>query len=162
MSINKYRPHVFVLPEDGANRQIANGFLLELDPSVAARIQVLEEAGGWGEVLSRFASDHVSGMDQYPDRNLVLLIDFDGAPDRLKIAKDRIPAHLIDRVFVLGALSEPEALKTAGLGPYETIGKRMAKDCREKTETIWGHDLLRHNLSEIERLREHVRAILFE
>lgn len=26
--MNKYRPHVLVLPEDDANRQIANGFLL--------------------------------------------------------------------------------------------------------------------------------------
>lgn len=29
---NKHKPHVIVLPEDDANRQIANGFLL--DPSI--------------------------------------------------------------------------------------------------------------------------------
>lgn len=28
MSINKFRPHIHVLPEDEANRQIATGFLL--------------------------------------------------------------------------------------------------------------------------------------
>jgi hypothetical protein len=27
MSANKYKPHVVVLPEDDANRQLANGFL---------------------------------------------------------------------------------------------------------------------------------------
>ena len=29
MSVNKYQPHVLVLPEDDANRQLANGFLLD-------------------------------------------------------------------------------------------------------------------------------------
>jgi hypothetical protein len=29
MRINKYKPHILVLPEDDANRQIANGFILE-------------------------------------------------------------------------------------------------------------------------------------
>jgi hypothetical protein len=62
---------------------------------------------------------------------------------------------LKDRVFVLGVWSEPEALK-ANLGSYETIGMAMAEDCREETDTIWGHDLLRHNASELDRLREHV------
>lgn len=28
MSVNKYSPHVLVLPEDKANSEIANGFLL--------------------------------------------------------------------------------------------------------------------------------------
>jgi hypothetical protein len=27
--MNRYQPHVFVLPEDDANRQLANGFLLD-------------------------------------------------------------------------------------------------------------------------------------
>jgi hypothetical protein len=72
----------------------------------------------------------------------------------------RIPERLADRVFILGALSEPEALK-ANLGSYETIGLKMARDCREETNTTWGHDLLRHNASELDRLRERVRPILF-
>ena len=40
MSVNKYLPHVLVLPEDDANRQLANGFLL--DPNLLdRRIQLL-------------------------------------------------------------------------------------------------------------------------
>ena len=27
MSVNKYKPHVLLIPEDDANRQLANGFL---------------------------------------------------------------------------------------------------------------------------------------
>ena len=139
MSVNKYQPHVLVLPEDDANRQLANGFLL--DPFLSSRkIQVLEEVGGWHQVLERFTSDHIVGMDRYPDRFMVLLIDFDGREDRLISAKGAIPNHLADRVFILGAWSEPEALRQAGLGSYETIGLKMAKDCREETDATWGHD----------------------
>lgn len=160
--VNRFLPHVLVLPEDDANRQIANGFVLELDPFVLSRIQVLEEAGGWVEVLNRFVSDHIAGMDRFAGRHMVLLIDFDGSKQRVVTAKNRIPEHLIDRVFVLGALSEPEALRNAVLGPYETIGREMANDCRKGTDSIWAHELLRHNSGEIERLRRHVRPILFQ
>jgi len=72
-----------------------------------------------------------------------------------------IPEHLTERVFILGAWNDPEALKRADLGDYETIGRAMAQDCREETKAIWGHDCLRHNASELDRLREHVRPILF-
>lgn len=54
MSCNKYLPHVYVLPEDRANSQLANGFLL--DHALSPRsIDVLEEAGGWNEVVNRFS-----------------------------------------------------------------------------------------------------------
>ncbi len=160
MSVNRYQPHVLVLPEDDANRQLANGFLL--DQSLSTRkIQVLEEAGGWNEVLDRFKSDHVIELDRYPQRFMVLLIDFDGREDRLGTARAVIPDHLKDRVFVLGAWSEPEALRQ-DLGSYETIGLAMAKDCREETDATWGHHLLRHNAGELDRLRKHVLPILFQ
>jgi len=159
MSVNKYLPHVLVLPEDDANRQLANGFLLDQYLSTR-KIQVLEEVGGWIQVLERFLSDYVAGMDLYQSRFMVLLIDFDGRKERLQDAKARIPENLVDRVFILGALSEPEALR-AKLGSYETIGLAMAQDCREETNTTWGHHLLRHNTGELDRLREHVRPLLF-
>ena len=162
MSINKYQPHVLVLPEDDANRQMANGFYLDLDPGVFTRIQVLPEVGGWGAVLNTFETDHIKGMERYPGRYMVLLIDFDSDEGRLNIAAERIPQHLRDRVFVLGALTEPEALKSAGLGSYETIGREIAKGCREGADFSWEHDMLRHNAGELARLRQHVRPILFQ
>jgi hypothetical protein len=89
------------------------------------------------------------------------MIDFDGKSDRLDIARSRIPEHLVERTFVLGALGEPEDLKSAGLGSYETIGLAIAQDCREGTDARWAHELLRHNATELARLRQHVRPILF-
>jgi hypothetical protein len=123
---------------------------------------VLEVAGGWEKVLKRFNSDHVRDLARCSHRYMILLIDFDGKEDRLDRAKKEIPVHLLDRVFILGVRTEPEDLKRALGGTYEIIGQRMEKDCREDTDTTWGHELLRHNAGEIDRLRQHVRPILFQ
>jgi|HubBroStandDraft_4_1064222.scaffolds.fasta_scaffold981346_2 hypothetical protein len=160
MSPNRHRPHVLVLPEDDANRELANGFHLQVDMARQRQMQVLPVAGGWMELLNRFKSEHVRAMDRCPSRFMVLLIDFDGRKNRLQSAKAAIPVQLADRVFVLGAWSNPEALR-GDLGAYEQIGLAMADDCREETDTTWGHKLLRHNAGELGRLREHVRSILF-
>lgn len=161
MSVNKELPHVFVLPEDDANVRMANGFHLRVDWNRQRQMQVLKVAGGWNEVLNLFESVHVKEMDRWHHRFMVLLIDFDGHEDRLQNARARIPARLAGRVFILGVLTEPEALKPV-LGSYEEIGSDMATDCRAGTNTTWGRDLLRHNASELDRLREQVRPILFQ
>jgi hypothetical protein len=160
MSVNKDRPHVFVLPEDDANLRIANGFHLEVAANRQRQMQVLPVAGGWNEVLKLFESQHAKEMDRCPGRFIVLLIDFDGDQSRLERAMACIPQRLADRVFVLGALGEPEDLKP-DLGPYEAIGSRLAEDCRQDTDGTWGHRLLRHNAGELNRLRARVRPILF-
>lgn len=159
MSVNKYLPHVLVLPEDDANSSVANGFHLEVD--LIRQMRVLPVAGGWKEVLNRFGSEHISEMIHYPERFMVLLIDFDNQADRLQKAKAAIPPEMTDRVFVLGALSAPEDLKNT-LGSYETIGSALARDCRDGTDATWGHNLLLHNASELDRLRQHVRPFLFQ
>lgn len=162
MSVNKERTHIFVLPEDRANEQLANGFQQEIDRTRQRQMYVLNVASGWRNVLSLIKSDHITEMERNPNRFMVLLIDFDDTENRLEVAEAAVPGHLSDRVFVLGASGEPEDLKRARLGSYETIGRALAKDCREDTNTTWGHDLLRHNGSELARLRERVRPILFQ
>jgi hypothetical protein len=62
---------------------------------------------------------------------------------------------------VFGALRTPEALRQAGLGSYETIGKKAAEDCRQEDSGIWTHELLRHNQGELIRLRNSMCAFLF-
>lgn len=53
MRNNKHKPHILVLPEDDANRQIAIGFTQ--DPYLNGwAIQVLKPAGGWKKVLDKF------------------------------------------------------------------------------------------------------------
>jgi hypothetical protein len=160
MSVNKYLPHVLVLPEDDSTRQIADGFLL--DPTVIIRnIQILQEAGGWLVLLERFQSDHIAGMHKYPTRFMILLIDLDGKLDRIGDVARQIPAELAARVFILSTLTEPEDLR-ASAGSYEEIGKAMARDCREQADNIWKHQLLRHNSEELVRSRESIRPFLFQ
>jgi hypothetical protein len=160
LGVNNARPHIFVLPEDAANRDLANGFHLRVAWNKYRQMYVLKPAGGWLEVLRIFESEHISQMDRFANRFMLLLIDFDGDIARLEIVKARIPSRLAERVFVLGVLSEPEELK-AQEGSYETIGQRMAQDCQNETNTIWSHRLLQHNAIEVERLREQVRPVLF-
>jgi hypothetical protein len=92
---------------------------------------------------------------------MVLLIDFDEREERLSDAKARIPLDLEERVFIIGALGEPEDLKKEFGPSYEAIGMELATDCHKETNEVWGHSLLRHNAAELDRLREHVRPILF-
>lgn len=111
--MNTYEPHVFVLPEDDANRQLADGFQLEVDRFRQKQMRVLRVARGWRRVVELFKSQHVAEMDRNPNRFMVLLIDLDKQHDRLDVVKADIPTGLADRVFVLGARPEPEDLKKA-------------------------------------------------
>lgn len=153
--MNKYQPHVLVLPEDDANRQLAVGFHLEIDQ--IRQMKVVEVAGGWRKVLDAFVSIHIEEMERTTNRFIVLLIDFDEDARRLDEAKAVIPAHLIERVFVLGVWSEPEKLERS---PEDT-GSALAKDCRNGTSDTWDEALLKHNADEVARLRERLRPILF-
>jgi len=92
---------------------------------------------------------------------MILLVDFDGDNQRLQDVKAKIPARLMERVFILGVLSEPEYLKRA-LGSYESIGLLLGQDCSSATRTTLHHDLVKHNSDELERLCGHAGEILFQ
>ena len=160
MSANRERPHVVVLPEDDADRQIANGFHIEIGSLRTMR--VLPPARGWRKAVSRFKEYHAAQMEACTNRFLILLIDFDGREDRFLEVRREIPAGLADRVFIVGTWTEPERLRTDLGAAYEAIGRKLAKDCREDTDATWNHPLLRHNAAELARLRERVRPILFQ
>lgn len=160
MSANKYRPHVLVLPEDDANNDIANGFLLH-DALDSRAIQVLPCAGGWRKVRETFFSDHVIEMRRNPHRYMVLLVDFDNEPTRFDQMIEDTPDDLAERVFVMGVWSEPEELARAGLGNKEDVGYQLASECYDETRDVWNHDLLLHNADELHRMTTLLRPILF-
>ncbi|OGB32028.1 MAG: hypothetical protein A3F78_04310 [Burkholderiales bacterium RIFCSPLOWO2_12_FULL_61_40] len=161
MSVNVYKPHVLVLPEDDADRQIATGFLL--DPSLKPRnIQILTPSGGWGKVLDSFVRDHINGLRKYPHRHLVLLIDFDGKVDERRAKfSEQFPDDVRDRVFLLGTSDEPEPLRKQCGDSYENIGKQLAGECCRDETDLWNHSLLVHNALERLRLNAKVKSILF-
>lgn len=65
MSVNQYKPHLLVRPEDDANRQIANGFILEIPEKNIRRIQVLPVASGWRKVVDQFLEEDVPGLERF-------------------------------------------------------------------------------------------------
>ena len=158
---NNYRPHIHVLAEDDHNRQIANGFLLELNDNRA--VKVLPLADGWKKAVEEFKKEHASEMRQFPERMMVFLIDFDNNyKNRLSYVERYIPEELKARVFVLGVLSEPRNLKTDINKSYEEIGKALAKDCSDNPNQLWGHTLLKHNKRELDRMALSVKPFLFK
>ncbi|MBF2087844.1 MAG: hypothetical protein IGR80_02690 [Synechococcales cyanobacterium K44_A2020_017] len=160
MSVNKYQPHILVLPEDRANSEIANGFLLNSKLNERS-IQVLPFVRGWKTVVEKFTDDFVPTMRLYPARRIVLLIDFDEKENRFGYVEERIPDDLKDRVFVLGVLSEPEKLRSNLKRNFEDIGEALSRDCSNNTDVVWQHDLLNHNTDELKRMVSSVKPFLF-
>ena len=139
---------------------IANGFLLQPQLNVRS-IQVLPSAGGWMAVIEKFRSNFIPTLRQYSNRMFVLLIDFDREQGRLKYVKQQIPDDLSDRVFVLGVLSNPEELRRILGQSLECIGETLAANCFDNIDGLWGHDLLKHNKTELERMSSCVKPFLF-
>jgi hypothetical protein len=161
--MNQYKPHIVILPEDDANRQIANGFLNNLNVNFRS-IKILHSAGGCRKVPDTFAKDIISKMRKYSEMLVILLIDFDAKENPINnftYAKSKVPEDLKDRVFVLGVFSEPEKLRKE-IGSYEKIGEKLAEDCYDDTNTLWQHDLLNHNQDELQRIYSSpVKQIIF-
>ena len=160
--MNRERPHLYVLPEDDANRQIANGF--QNHPAVNRhQMQILQPSGGWKKVISSFEDTHIRALRKFPDRSLVLIIDFDGIGSRLADAQTVIPEDLKNRVFILGARTTPEKVKRSipQLHSFEQIGRALAEDCESRTQTTWSEQELDCNLEELERMQSMVRPFLF-
>jgi hypothetical protein len=161
--MNREKPHIVILPEDDANRQIANGFLTNSDVNCTA-VKILPSARGCRKAADKFAKDIIPGMLTYSEMIVILLIDFDAKENPVNnftYAKSKIPDDLKDRVFVLGVFSEPEKLKR-GIGSYEKIGEKLAEDCYDSTNTLWQHDLLNHNQDELHRMSSSpVKQIIF-
>lgn len=161
MGVNKYKAHVWVVPEDDATRQLANGFLLH--PSVDGTcIDIRQAPGGWSKVLTDFETTHIADLRKYPSRHLVLLIDFDDqVEDRTRLFRDRFPRDVASRVYVIGSRSEPEPLRKTIGQPFEKIGEALAESCAEGFPGPWAHELLKHNEAELVRLIADVKPFLF-
>ncbi|NOT00286.1 MAG: hypothetical protein HOP29_06625 [Phycisphaerales bacterium] len=162
MSVNRYRPHLYVIPEDDADRQIADGFVLH--PRVAARqVQVVEPAGGWARVLETFNKEYVPLLQQNAYTHVVMLIDFDGKHlGRRANFEAEIPEALRTRVFVIGPRDTPVSLKQSLGRGYEDIGRLLADDCDGDLKETWDHELLRHNEADRLRLLQSVKPFLFD
>ncbi len=161
MSVNKYAPHLVILPEDDVNRQIVNGFIL--DPSINHQIiQVLPPAKGWTKLLDKFKQEYIPGMRRYNHRRVALVMDFDQDPKRIDRVRDNIPADLLRRTVILGVWSEPEKLKQATTWSYEKIGRNLVCNCPPSANSLWHHKQLLHNTEELNRMAQDLNLFLFK
>jgi hypothetical protein len=161
MSVNKFKPHVYIIPEDRADEQIANGFVLHHQVRVR-QVQVLPCADGWPGVLEKFATEYIPHLRNHKDGYVVLLIDFDSKyENRRNRFEQAVPENLKSRVFIVGAKETPEVVRQSLGGNWEDIGLSLADDCYKGTRVVWGHDQLNHNEPDLLRLLEAVKPILF-
>lgn len=159
--MNKYAPHVYVIPEDDANRQIADGFVLHSRVK-EARIQVVPPAGGWPKVLATFRDEYIPKLRDYPTAHVVMLIDFDDQVERRAADFEReVPAEFESRVFVIGSKHTPETLKKVVKKSFEEIGRSLADDCGAGRKGLWDHEQLLHNEAVRDRLIETILPFLF-
>ena len=160
--MNKYLPHVYVIPEDDRNRQIAEGFVLHHQVQ-DTRIKVVPPAGGWVKVLDAFRDEYISKLRRdWPNAHVVMLIDFDDQVENRKAKfRQEIPEDCKTRVFVVGSKSNPETLKSALNVGFEEIGGFLAADCDASTAEHWNHEQLQHNDAERQRLVQTVKPFLF-
>lgn len=158
MAVNRYRPHLLVLPEDDATRSLAVGFV----DATVGQMEVRRPARGWAHVREEFINSHVQELRRFKECHLVLLIDFDDDfTNRMSEFQKVIPIDIADRVYVLGALTEAETLKRdteMKLGP---LGQRLAKECEDGGFNLWACAQLQHNHPEVQRLNGTVKSFLF-
>ncbi len=156
---NKYQDHLWIVPEDDADRQLAIGFVQHPAIRLGA-VQVLPVAGGW-RVARGLLARMVPELQKFARRRVLLLVDFDEDPTRRAEMLRDVPDELHARVFVLGVWSNPERLK-ADLGGrrLEYLGEDLADACVGQVDGLWAHALLAHNRDEVERLRREVGSFL--
>jgi len=161
MSANKYQPHLLVIPEDDANREIVTGFRNHLSVE-SHQIQVENVAGGWTDALERFVNEHARGMRKYDKRHVLILIDFDRRENRFEQVWTNIPEDLRNRVFIMGCQDEPERIRAATGLTKEKLGEALAEACVGGEAGLWGNPILAHNLPELERMRTTICPALLE
>lgn len=160
MGVNRHRAHLIVVPEDDANRQIANGFE-QIASLVGAQFRIATVSGGWTRVREDLLARYSQHLKRYPMALLLLLVDFDGTSNRVEEVKRDLDPSLMGRVFVLGAKTNPEDLRRAMNLSFEAIGLEVGKACLGENASLWCHELLQHNQPELQRLEASVKPFLF-
>lgn len=159
--MNKFTRHIWLIPEDDANRQIANGFIHHHEVN-ENQIKIMPPAGGWVKVLEQFKDEYIQVLRNNQNAHLVMVIDFDNRyANRFAEFNNSIPEDIKSRVFVIGGMTTPEKLKKELGLSFEKIGELLAKDCCLEDFETWNHAELKHNEAERRRLTEIVRPILF-
>jgi hypothetical protein len=156
--------------EDQANLNLLNGFVNYWGISDSA-VLITPTCNGGKKVWKKFEREYISSMNEYPERLILMLLDFDESVDnfnrtpiKFQKAQETIPPSLKDRVFILGSWKEPEDLKRSLQKKYEEIGSDIAKECVDgkgsSNSSIWNNEFLRYNIPEIQRMKQKLDFLL--
>jgi hypothetical protein len=161
MSVNWYKPHIILVPEDEAIHRIAVEFrkaMIFQD----VRWHVDEYKGGWIKVVESLAGE-VQVQLSKPHRIMIALIDFDGHPEaRRNYFFSELPESVHDRIFLFGLRGQAEDLKRSmGLSLSE-IGITINRACLEGDLSPWDNEQLAVNKSELERLNRFLKERNFQ
>ena len=138
MANNDFRPCVYIIPEDDANRQIADGF--SLHHRVTNQVQIMPVAGGWENVVKVIEEEYYPKLRNRITVTVVGLIDCDEQSDRIGDILHATPKDIRDRIFFLGVLKNPETLKAIVKQHFEAIGEKLAIECgcnRRSACSLW-------------------------
>lgn len=170
MSANRYQKHLLILCEDYATNAMVNGFLSSRHLKNARQVQTLPYLKGWQSVVDSVLNKQLQELARYPERELLLVIDFDKDPARATtirqhiraaLEKRQLPYEFEQRVHILGALMEAEDLRRALGQSLEEVGQEAAQQCHENRSALWLHDLLKHNQEDVKHLTMAFRRLLF-
>jgi phosphoribosylformimino-5-aminoimidazole carboxamide ribonucleotide (ProFAR) isomerase len=160
MSVNKYKPHIILVPEDKATHRIATSFTTEMiatDP----RWHVIEYQDGWPNVFA-YLKQQVPTQQAKSHRIVIAIIDFDGqAEQRRADLFGQIPESLHERVFLFGCRDEAEDLRRVHSKSLSEIGILMNKACLQGDFTHWENEQLAVNGHELIRLRDYLETRQF-
>lgn len=170
MGFNRQRKHVLFYAEDEATSNLAQGFV-ESSKIDDSRCCVFHEFGhGW-----QSTEDAVTKvkMHRYPDTHLVLVVDCDkkGYARIEKIKKDLGAIDCRNRIYVLGTAENAEHFSAmmasrANVRRFSMNAAGCAlADASFADEScltgVWGAPELVHNKSELVRLCENTKDVLF-
>jgi hypothetical protein len=178
MSANKYGSVLFVITEDKKKRNgwnaIVNGFQLEglyLSPPVFGP----RKCEGLSNVVNYLKDQVFSILQVNPRAYALVLVDNDLShwtehheemagegisaipgqmPNKHQKVRDVVPSELNDRVIIISAVDESEAVARHENCRKEEFGRRAAQACFNGESYFWEqNNQLKHNKSEIARLR---------
>lgn len=150
---NNYKNHLRVILEDKPYRDILNGVTLSTKDAL---VDVRNPCGGWLKVFEQL-EDELKLLEKLKNRHLLMVIDFDYEFElRYKRFQSLVPIPYQNRVFILGVDNkESEELKNLfRISNFETIGKKLVKDCPDSDLSNWKNKHLECNLTEIGRMKD--------
>lgn len=161
MSVNREKPYLIVLFEDGAYKDLFMGFEFSMQKQISPR----SVCGGFDKVCLELTDEKsilLKELNKFPKAYVLALIDadLDNCPDsqigKIEKLKQKIDEKYIDRVFIIGSKIEAEDIKQViiGQGKWKTVSQKLEDSCKNDNCQLWQDEMLKHNLDEISRLKQ--------